>query len=159
MVNANVKSSARGVQNALDDRNVMAIGALSLLGVGGVFLGEEVSEQVLPLVGFSSDPSDMTGLAASAATKLGGAMALGILGSRLGGTGKAAAGVVSFGMLVSMGLDVIDAAGGIPGMSATSTSSSSAPTPTPQPTGSNPQPVRRASSGPSTGNIDNGSIR
>lgn len=117
MVTASVRSSAAGVQDALEDREVMGIGALALLGAGGVFLGQEFADQVMPMLDRPVDPTSATDLFVSAGLKLAGAVVLGIVALQLGTTASAAAGVVSFGVLVSMGLDLIDAVqrGGLPG--------------------------------------------
>lgn len=141
MVTASVQNSADGVQGALADRELTGIAALAVLGAGGVFLGQEVADQVLPLIGMPMNPSSMTDLTVSAMVKLVSAVVLAAVAVRLGTTGKAAAGTMAFGVLVSMGLDLVDAAQGA-GASATSMISGS-PSPSPQRQSNSPKRVSR----------------
>lgn len=110
MVTASVRNSAGGVQDALADRELSGIAALAVLGAGGVFMAQEIADQVLPMLDFPMNPSSMTDLTVSAMVKLVSAVVLAAVAVRLGDTGGAAAGTMAFGVLVSMGLDVVEAA-------------------------------------------------
>lgn len=162
MVTASVRNSADGVQDALGDRDVTGIGALAVIGAGGVFLGQEVADQVMPMIGFPVDPSQPTDLAVSALVKTVAAVVLAALATRLGGTGQALAGTAAFGVLVSVGLDALDAVqrGGVPGnalMGGGSTGGSPKRVSSPSPSNSPSGTPRRATAGAAS--IDNGSFR
>ena len=167
MVTADVMSSSDGIRTAIEDRDLVSIGALAGLGAGGVFLGQEIADQVLPFLIDTPDPSTPSELGMSALVKLLAAMLMGVVALRMGPMGASAIGVLTFGTLVSMGLDFIDILqrGSLPGMapsggsssSAVTTKSTSAPTPTPTPTRVNTAPSRPSS--PSSNGADVGSYR
>lgn len=127
MVTADVRASADGIRSAVNDRDLVSIGAIAVLGSGGVFLGQEIADMVMPMLVGSVDPSTPTELGVSAIVKLLAAVVLGMVATRLGTTGMALTGVMSFGILVSMGLDLIDMVqrGGLPGAAPSFNSGSS----------------------------------
>lgn len=164
MVNPNVRTSAGGVNDALEDRELTTVLALGLLGAGGIILAQEVVDQVLPRLGMSPDPTSPRGLGMAAIVKLLGALVFVAIAHRAGSsTMTAVGGVLAFGMLSSMGADLFDVLqrGGIPFNSGGSRStpsrvsgSTSTPTPSASSTGGNAsvQRVQRVqATGGSTG--------
>lgn len=117
MVTVDVASSASGVNQAIEDLDAVSLAALAGLGASGVFIGQEIADQVLPMIIGTPDPTTPSQLSASVAVKLAAAIVMGIAARRFGG-GKGALGVITFGTLVSLGLDMIDILqrGSLPGM-------------------------------------------
>lgn len=156
MVTANVQESSDGVSDALAGRDIQGIAAMALSGAGGVILGQEVADYALPMLGFSMNPGSTTEYTASVLVKLATAVVLAALATRAGGLPQTLAGTASFGVLVSMGLDIVDMAqsGGIWGNAISGGSSgSSKVVKRPQ---SSPSPSAR---GAARATVDNGSFR
>lgn len=151
MVTADVRRSARGVTETLEELNPLAIATMAAGAIGGLALAQEVADLALPMLGFTAGTTSPTGLGASALVKLGGAVLAAMVGSYFGGGVAWASGLVAFGMVASMGLDLLDMAqeGGIPGStpstpSLSSPTPSSSPSPPPSPEGPSAN-IRRAS--------------
>lgn len=165
MVLASVERSVRGVTDLIEDRAVIAVSATAALGAAGMALGQEVTDQVLPMLDRPVDPSSPADLGISAILKLVAASAVVAAGAATGGVGLAVAGGLGYGVLVSMGTDLIDVLqrGGVPGLAPSRSSRRSRPTrrsSKSRSTGS----VRRSRSGPSAGRsrkvtADNGAFR
>jgi len=149
MVTASVRDSADGVQGALEDRDVMGIAALAALGAGGVFVAQYVADMVLPMLDYSKDPTTQVGKGVSVLTKAAAATVMAMLAVRLGSTGAAAAGTMAFGVLVSMGLDMIEVAQQTGGMASSMVSGSSSASASPSRPSNSPKRVSRPKKTPS----------
>lgn len=155
MVSANAERSSMGIANTLRDRDFRGIAAFAALGAGGLFVGQEVVDQVMPLLGMSPDPTSPSGLGAAMLAKVVTAGVIVAVASRAGDLGMMAGGLVSGGVLISAGLDLVDLMqrGSLPGMSPSGGSSGSSSSgtmevqPAPQPA---PAPSPSASSGSGT---------
>lgn len=119
MVTANVRQSARGISETLEDREIQGIAALAALGAAGLLVGQELSDFVLPQINMPVDPSTPGQFGAAALVKVVGAAVVVAIGARAGGMGAAAAGAVAFGMLALAGADFFQILqrGGLPGQS------------------------------------------
>lgn len=117
MVVADLRQSANGILTQLNERDVTAIAALGTLGAGGVVLAQEVADRVLPILNQPRNPTSASGFGASALVKALGATATAAIGMRFDTAGRAAAGILAFGMLASAGADFFNVLqrGGIPG--------------------------------------------
>lgn len=149
MVDASLRKASSGVVEAVQDMDLRVLAPLALLATGGLILSQELVQQVLPRLGFQSDPQDAKGLGASAAVKVLGAVVLVGLAMRVGGsktsTAAVASGVLAYGMVASAGMDLVDVLqrGGLPGGQAP-VRSSPTPSPSPSPSPSQSTAVQRA---------------
>lgn len=118
-VSRQATEAGREIQDVLQEANPTTLGFSALALGGGAVLAQEVSQQVLSLLGRPVDPTSGTDLGISGASKVGFALVLGAAAARMGrGLGFLVAVMAALGSLTSAGVDFFDMLqrSGLPGL-------------------------------------------
>lgn len=109
MVTANAYDSAEGIVGVFQDREVVALASVTGTLTGGFFAAQEIADRVLPMLDFPENPTQPMDIGASVLVKLLATSVLVLVGAGMGGDlVTLAAGAGGAGMLVSVGMDVVD---------------------------------------------------
>ena len=123
MVTANVDNLTDSFEGIIEDRDVVGAATLGLAGAGGGVIATQVAGRVAPVLGLSSQPTDLQGLFTNGLIKMLVGAGLGFLALQVGGTPGVVLGVAALGGLILGGGDWINAVlateAGVPGASTT----------------------------------------
>lgn len=100
---------ARELRDQLDSRDVAGLGFVALSTAGGVIIAQEIADRVLPVLGFSRDPTNASGFAVSGALKVVLALLAGSLATATGGMASVVVAFIALGHVVSGGADFFNA--------------------------------------------------
>ena len=115
MVTANVDRLASSFERIIQNRDVESFAAIGVAGASGGAIGDQISQAILPRLGFNEIPTGVTGLAASGLTKMLIGAAMGYGGYTIGGTagdllmvGGLGSALVGGGDWVTAGLEAVE---------------------------------------------------
>lgn len=118
MVTPNVESLSTAFDSIVQERDVVSAGALGLAGAGGGVVATQLSGRLLPRLGFSAQPTQLTGLLASGTVKMAVGALLGFGAIQLGGTAGTVLAVTALGALILGGGDwingILSSSAGVP---------------------------------------------
>lgn len=107
MVSPNVRSLADSFNSIVQQRDLRGAAVVAVTTAGGGIIAQQVTQRLLPVLGFSASPNNAVGYGASAAAKLLVAGFHGWLGAKVGGTPGLLLMVGGVGAATLAGADVV----------------------------------------------------
>lgn len=109
IVTREASSIARETQDALVARDIQGLAFVALSAAAGVVVAQEIADRVLPLLGFSREPTTSSGFAVSGLVKFVVALGAGVAATSLSGAALAVVAFVGLGHLAGAGADAFNA--------------------------------------------------
>lgn len=110
MVSTTVDNLSEEFETVVAERDVAGAATIGLAGAGGGVIATQLAGRIAPLLGFSAQPDNASGLLLNGTIKMIVGAALGFAAARVGGTAGLILGVAGVGGLILGGGDWINAA-------------------------------------------------